>query len=101
MIAVLLPAAFHNVVQPTDNVGPLTNKEDHDILSISHGVCKSSSVYCPIELMAIYPGCRYLAFQSVRLSPLSMPKSHRHNYLHISSLYMLPLVSTRLTQELL
>ncbi|KAI0272151.1 hypothetical protein BGY98DRAFT_1090962 [Russula aff. rugulosa BPL654] len=39
VIAVLLPAAFHNAFQPTDNVGPSTNeKERHDILSISHGV---------------------------------------------------------------
>ena len=65
VIAVLLPATF-NAVHPTDNVGPLTSeKEDHDILSISHGVCKSSSVYCPCKLMAVYPGCRCFAFQSV------------------------------------
>jgi Ca2+:H+ antiporter len=73
VIAVLLPAAFHNAFQPTDNVGPSTNeKERHDILSISHGVCKSPSVCCPSKLMAVYPGCRYLAFQSV----LSLRLSH-------------------------
>ncbi|KAH9994793.1 Sodium/calcium exchanger protein-domain-containing protein [Russula vinacea] len=40
VIAVLLPAAFHNAVQPTDgSVDPLTNQQEgHDILSISHGV---------------------------------------------------------------
>ena len=66
VIALLLPAAFHNAVQPTDNVGFLTNeKEGHDILSISHGVCKSPPMHCPSKLMAVYPGCRYLAFQSV------------------------------------
>lgn len=38
----LLPAAFHNAVQPTDGVDPLTNQQEgHDILSISHGVCGS------------------------------------------------------------
>ncbi len=30
-----------------------------------------------------------------------LPKSHRHIYFHISSLFVLPLVSTRLTQELI
>ena len=70
VIAVLLPAVFYNASQPTDNFGPLTNeKEGHDILSISHGVCKSPPMYCSSKLMAVYPGCRYLAFQSV----LSMP----------------------------
>ena len=36
----LLPAAFHNAVQPTDgSPDPLTTqKEGEDILSISHGV---------------------------------------------------------------
>lgn len=39
VIAVLLPAAFHNAVQLTSNSGPFTSeKESHDILSISHGV---------------------------------------------------------------
>ncbi|KAN0103667.1 Sodium/calcium exchanger domain containing protein [Russula decolorans] len=39
VIAVLLPAAFHNAVQPTDGVDPLTNQQEgHNILSISHGV---------------------------------------------------------------
>jgi hypothetical protein len=52
VIAVLLPAAFRNAVQPTDNVDPLTNKKgDHDILSISHSVCKSPPVYCPHKLI--------------------------------------------------
>jgi Ca2+:H+ antiporter len=69
VIAVLLPAAFHSTVQPTDNVGLSTNeRERHDILSISHGVCSSRPVYCPSKLMAVYPGCHYLAFQSA-LSP--------------------------------
>ena len=62
----LLPAAFHNAVQPTDNVDSSTNeKGDHDILSISHGVRKLPPVYCPNKLMAVYSGCHYLAFQSV------------------------------------
>lgn len=66
VIAVLLPAAFHYAVRPTDNAVPSTNeKEEHDILSISHGVCKFPQVYCPSKLMAVYPGCRYPAFQSV------------------------------------
>ena len=42
VIAVLLPAAFHNAVQPTGGIDPLTDKQEgHDILSISHGVCTS------------------------------------------------------------
>jgi Ca2+:H+ antiporter len=43
VIGVLLPAAFHNAVQPSDGgVDPLTNQQEgHDILSISHGVCRS------------------------------------------------------------
>ena len=42
VIAVLLPAAFHNAVQSTGGVNPLTSKQDgHDILSISHSVCRS------------------------------------------------------------
>jgi Ca2+:H+ antiporter len=66
VIAVLLPAAFHYAVQPTDDGGLSTNgKERRHILLISHGVCKSPPVYCPSKLMAVYPGCRYLAFQSV------------------------------------
>ena len=39
VIAVLLPAAFHNAVTSTGGTDPLTNaQEGHDILSISHGV---------------------------------------------------------------
>jgi Ca2+:H+ antiporter len=54
VIAVLLPAAFHNAVQPTDGVDPLTNQQEgHDILSISHGVA--------VILLFIY-FC-YLVFQ--------------------------------------
>jgi len=54
VIAVLLPAAFHNAVQSTDGVDPLTNKQEgHDILSISHGVA--------IILLFIY--LCYLVFQ--------------------------------------
>lgn len=35
----LLPAAFHNAVEPVGGVDPLTDaQEGHDILSISHGV---------------------------------------------------------------
>ncbi|KAN0113962.1 calcium/proton exchanger [Russula decolorans] len=46
VIAVLLPAAFHNAVQPTDGVDPLTNQQEgHNILSISHGVCRSLWFY--------------------------------------------------------
>ena len=98
VIAVLLPAAFHYAVQPTDSVDPSTNeKERHDILSISHGVCKSPPVYCPSKLMGVYPGCRYLAFQSV----LSLCPSHTILNIHVFSLFMLPLVSTGLTQELI
>ena len=45
VIALLLPAAFHNAVQPTDGIDPLTDKQEgHDILSISHGV--SRSLWC-------------------------------------------------------
>jgi len=40
VIAMLLPAAFHNAVQSTDSVHPLTNQQEgRAILSISHGVC--------------------------------------------------------------
>jgi hypothetical protein len=100
VIALLLPAAFHNAVQPTDNAGPLTKEEErHDILLISHGVCKSPPVYCPSKLMVVCLSRLPLFCFSV--SHLSMPKSHHHNYFHISSLFMLPLVSTRLTQELI
>ncbi|KAH9952471.1 hypothetical protein BC827DRAFT_1149220 [Russula dissimulans] len=43
VIGVLLPAAFHNALQPTDGgPDPLTNtQEGHDILSITHGVRSS------------------------------------------------------------
>ncbi|KAI0280806.1 Sodium/calcium exchanger protein-domain-containing protein [Russula aff. rugulosa BPL654] len=55
VIGVLLPAAFHNAVQPSDGgVDPLTNQQEgHDILSISHGVA--------VILLFIY-FC-YLVFQ--------------------------------------
>jgi len=54
VIAVLLPAAFHNAVQPTDGVDPLTNQQEgRDILSISHGVA--------VILLFIY--LCYLVFQ--------------------------------------
>ena len=62
VIAVVLPAAFNSVVQPTDGIDPLTNlQEGQDILSISHGVCIFLLQY-PSKLMFIYPGCRYLGF---------------------------------------
>ena len=37
--SVLVPAAFHNVIQSTsDSIHPLTDaQEGHDILAISHG----------------------------------------------------------------
>jgi len=64
---VLLPAAFHNAVQPANfnGVDPLTDaQEGHDILSISHGVRRPPSfVYSSKKLMAIHPGCNYLTFQ--------------------------------------
>jgi Ca2+:H+ antiporter len=55
VIAVLLPAAFHSAVQPSDGTAdPLTNaQEGHDILAISHGVA--------IILLFIY--LCYLVFQ--------------------------------------
>jgi Ca2+:H+ antiporter len=65
VIAVLLPAAFHNVVQSTGGVNPLTSEQDgHDILSISHGVCRPLRPFGVLsrKLMTIYSGCRYLAF---------------------------------------
>ena len=47
VIAVLLPAAFHNAVQPTGGLDPLTDQQEgHDILSISHGVRRS--LWCSI-----------------------------------------------------
>ena len=40
VIAVLLPAAFHNALQPTGGTNPAKNpSEVHDLLSISYGVC--------------------------------------------------------------
>jgi len=40
VIAVLLPAAFHFVVRPTDRPDTITAaQESHEILSVSHGVC--------------------------------------------------------------
>ena len=66
VIGVLLPAAFHNAVQPANNnnVDPLTDKQEaHDILAISHGVRKIFHMYCPNQLMLVHPGCDYLAFQ--------------------------------------
>jgi hypothetical protein len=65
VIAVLLPAAFHNAVQPTDgSPDPLsTQQEGKDILSISHGVGRFFPVYCPSKLTHVYSGCRDLAFQ--------------------------------------
>ncbi|KAF8486048.1 calcium/proton exchanger [Russula ochroleuca] len=54
VIAVLLPAAFHNAVEPTNGVDPLTNQQEgRDILSISHGVA--------VILLFIY--LCYLVFQ--------------------------------------
>ncbi|KAF8501612.1 calcium/proton exchanger [Russula emetica] len=55
VIAVLLPAAFHNAVQPSDgSADPLTNQQEgNDILSISHGVA--------VILLFIY--LCYLVFQ--------------------------------------
>lgn len=55
VIAVLLPAAFHNAVQPSPgSADPLTDKQEgHDILSISHGVA--------VILLFIY--LCYLVFQ--------------------------------------
>jgi hypothetical protein len=98
VIAVLLPAAFHNAFQPTNNDGPSTSeKERHDILSISHGVCKFLLVYCPRKLIAVYPGCHYLAFQSV----FPLCPCHTIITIHVFSLFMLSLVSTGLTQELI
>ena len=40
VVGVLLPAAFHNAVQPTDGSADpsMTQQEGNDILSISHGV---------------------------------------------------------------
>ncbi|KAI0300889.1 calcium/proton exchanger [Russula brevipes] len=56
VIAVLLPAAFHNAVQPSNGNDPLTDAEEGKrILSISHGVA--------IILLFIYV-C-YLLFQLV------------------------------------
>jgi len=54
VIAVLLPAAFHNAVESSNGVDPLTDsQEGRDILSISHGVA--------IILLFIY--LCYLVFQ--------------------------------------
>ncbi|KAH9960873.1 Sodium/calcium exchanger protein-domain-containing protein [Russula dissimulans] len=62
VIAVLLPAAFHNAVQPSNfnGVDPLTDaQEGHDILSISHGVR-----HCVvISILPVY--LCYLVFQLV------------------------------------
>ena len=64
VIAVLIPAAFHNAVKLTNGVDPLTNaQEAHDILTFSHGVRKICRVYCPRQLMPVHLGCDYLAFQ--------------------------------------
>ena len=47
VIAVLLSAAFHNSVQSTASVYPLTNQQEgHYIISISHGVRRS--LWCSI-----------------------------------------------------
>ncbi|KAH9972174.1 hypothetical protein BGW80DRAFT_1316937 [Lactifluus volemus] len=53
VIGVLLPAAFHNAVQPSNGITITLEQERHDILAISHGVA--------IILLFIY-GC-YLFFQ--------------------------------------
>lgn len=65
VIAVLLPAAFHNAVETSNGVDPLTNaQEGHDILSISHGVRNFHRHVRPSMLMAVHnPGRNYLAFQ--------------------------------------
>ena len=48
VVAVLIPAAFHNVVTLTNSVDPLTNAQGaHDILAFSHVVRKICHVYCP------------------------------------------------------
>jgi len=66
VIAVILPAAFHHAMRSTNNVNPLIGEQEgHDVLSISHGVCKPPSVYYPSKLIAINTGCHYLASQSV------------------------------------
>jgi Ca2+:H+ antiporter len=39
VIGVLLPAAFHNAVQPSNGINLTPEQEGHDILAISHGVC--------------------------------------------------------------
>jgi hypothetical protein len=89
VIAVLLPAAFHNAVQPTDGVDPLTNQQEgHDILSISHGVCRS--LWCIVLVTDVHLPRLPLSYFSV--SPLSRAKPHRHNYFHISSLFVLPCI---------
>ena len=61
----LLPAAFHNAVQPTnDSPDPLTTQQEgNDILSISHGVSRLFPAYCLTKLTRVHPGCRHLAFQ--------------------------------------
>ncbi|KAI0264387.1 calcium/proton exchanger [Gloeopeniophorella convolvens] len=55
VIGLLLPAAFHNAVQPSNGIkDPLTNdQEGHDVLAISHGVA--------VILLFIY--LCYLVFQ--------------------------------------
>jgi len=62
---VLLPAEFHNAVESSNGVDPLTDsQEGRDILSISHGVRSLPLHVSPSMLMAIYhPGRNYLAFQ--------------------------------------
>ncbi|KAI0248549.1 hypothetical protein BJV78DRAFT_1363501 [Lactifluus subvellereus] len=56
VIALLLPAAFHNALQPTGGTNPAkTSREAHDLLSISYGVA--------IILLFVY-SC-YLIFQLI------------------------------------
>jgi len=78
VIAVLLPAAFHNAVQPSNfnGIDPLTDaQEGHDILSISHGVA--------VILLFIY--LCYLVFQLVSHKNLyednhsSIPETVQYN----------------------
>jgi hypothetical protein len=63
VIGVLLPAAFHNAVQPSNGITITLEQERHDILAISHGVCNRSHMHYPSPLTPIHPGCNYLTFQ--------------------------------------
>jgi Ca2+:H+ antiporter len=71
VIGVLLPAAFHNAVQPSNGINLTPEQEDHDILAISHGVCNCSHMNYSSQLTLHLPRLQLSCFS------VSFPSAHR------------------------